>query len=465
MRERNTKIRKYKKPFMNIGMIIFGVIFIYVVICVILFFQTNHIVRYQVKEGSLATDNVYKGIILRDETVVYTKAAGYVNFYAREGSRVGKNGLVYIEDETGKLSESIAAYSQGENSLSDKELADFRSKIAEFSREYDSSRYGSTYDCKYNLKNSVMKLANANMLSNIHSIGENGGFSGVNYAYSPATGIVSYWIDGYEELTPSDVTEELFETNNKYQKNQIMGNTLMEANEPVYKLSTSENWSLIIPIEAERGAKLQEEGYIKVRFLKNQYESWAETKLLNNSDGNTYLQLLFNNSMITFAGERFLEIELIIEDETGLKIPVSSIVQKEFFLIPENFIITNSTNGLASIMRQSYMENGDISSEVVEVEIYNYDSESKEYYLDSSVLNAGDILTKKEGQETFTVSKRATLIGVYNMNKGYADFKQINILYQNDEYAIVKSNTRYGLSVYDYIVLDAEAVSENQFIQ
>ena len=114
---------------MNIGMIIFGVIFIYVVICVILFFQTNHIVRYQVKEGSLATDNVYKGIILRDETVVYTKAAGYVNFYAREGSRVGKNGLVYIEDETGKLSESIAAYSQGENSLSDKELADFRSKI------------------------------------------------------------------------------------------------------------------------------------------------------------------------------------------------------------------------------------------------------------------------------------------------------------------------------------------------
>lgn len=244
-----------------------------------------------------------------------------------------------------------------------------------------------------------------------------------------------------------------------------MGNTLMEANEPVYKLSTNENWSLIIPIEAERGAKLQEEGYIKVRFLKNQYESWAETKLLNNSDGNTYLQLLFNNSMITFAGERFLEIELIIEDETGLKIPVSSIVQKEFFLIPENFIITNSTNGLASIMRQSYMENGDISSEVLEVEIYNYDSESKEYYLDSSVLNAGDILTKKEGQETFTVSKRATLIGVYNMNKGYADFKQINILYQNDEYAIVKSNTRYGLSVYDYIVLDAEAVSENQFIQ
>ena len=84
--------------------------------------------------------------------------------------------------------------------------------------------------------------------------------------------------------------------------------------------------------------------------------------------------------------------------------------------------------------------------------------------MDSSWLNAGDILCKKEGQETYTVGKRATLIGVYNMNKGYADFKQINILYQNDEYAIVNSNTRYGLSVYDYIVLDASSVSDDQFI-
>lgn len=100
----------------------------------------------------------------------------------------------------------------------------------------------------------------------------------------------------------------------------------------------------------------------------------------------------------------------------------------------------------------------------MEVEIYNFDNETKEYYLDSTFLDAGDILYKRDGQETFTVSKRASLTGVYNMNKGYADFKQIIILYQNDEYAIVKSNTKYGLSVYDYIVLNAESVSDDQFI-
>lgn len=156
---------------------------------------------------------------------------------------------------------------------------------------------------------------------------------------------------------------------------------------------------------------------------------------------------------------------MIVEDETGLKIPVSSIVQKEFFLIPEDYVtVVSGSNGVGNILKQYYLEDGTIVRETVEIEIYNFDSKDKEYYLDSSLLSTGDVLFKDDGQESFTVSKRATLIGVYNMNKGYADFKQISILYQNEEYAIVKPNTQYGLSVYDYIVLDASSVRDDQFI-
>ncbi len=144
---------------------------------------------------------------------------------------------------------------------------------------------------------------------------------------------------------------------------------------------------------------------------------------------------------------------------------MSSIVEKEFFLIGKDFVSEGASQGKYSVIRQCYLEDGTISSEVVSTDVYSYDEEAEEYYVDASVLNAGDILYKLDSQETYTVSKRATLIGVYNMNKGYADFKQINILYQNEEYAIVKANTRYGLNVYDYIVLDAEAVSDDQFIK
>lgn len=459
------KIKKYRKPLnLNIGMVIFSVIFIYVVVCVIIYFQTSHIVRYEVKEGSLATDTIYRGVALRDETLVRAEAAGYVNYYAREGERVAKNNLVYIVDETGRLTEELESLNLGENSLSDRELAEFRNEIVNFVHGFDQTRYDSTYEFKFSLKNTVMKLANTNMLQSVSNINGTSGGNVANYFYAPDTGIVTYWMDGYETLTAGEVTEDIWDDEN-YEKKQMAGNSLVAAGDVVYKLSTNENWSIVIPIDAARGAQLQEEGYVKVRFLKNQYESWGETKLLTNGDGNTYLQLTFTNSMVTFATDRFLDVELIVEDERGLKIPKSAIATREFFLIPEDFIIPGGNNGGDSIMRQTFLEDGTLSSEVVEVEVYFYDSETKEYYLDSSIVNSGDNLYKLDSQETFTVSKRATLIGVFNINKGYADFKQITILQENDEYAIVKPNTKYGLSVYDYIVLNAESVSDDQLIR
>ncbi len=463
-RGRSKKIKKYRKPLnLNIGMMIFVVIFVYVVICVIMYFQTSHIVRYEVKEGSLATDTVYRGIVLRDGTVVYADTAGYVNYYAWEGARVALNDLVYIVDETGRLNEELESRYLGENSLSEQELAEFRNEISSFIHSFEAAHYESTYDFKYSLKNTVSKLANENILQSIDDLNTASGANIINRSHAPATGIVAYWTDGYEGLSAADVTEEHFDDTN-YEKNWMANNSLVEAGDAVYKLSTNENWSIVIPVDPVRGAELQEEGYVKVRFLKNQYESWGQTRLLTNGDGNTYLQISFTNSMITFLSDRFLDVELIVEDETGLKIPVSSIVQKEFFLIPENFIIPGGNNGGDSIRRQCYLEDGTISSETVEVEVYYFDSESREYYLDSSMLSSGENLYDAEGQETFTVSKRATLVGVYNMNKGYADFKQITVLYENEEYAIVKPNTKYGLSVYDYIVLDAGTVRDDQFI-
>lgn len=462
---KNKKIIRFRKngdP--NIGIIIFGVIFVYLLICVVMYFRTSHIVRYEVKEGSLTSENIYRGIVLRQEEVVTADVAGYVNFYAREGERVAKNNLVYILDETGRLSQEMDESNLGENSLSDRELAEFRSDIVDFCHGFDVNHYASVYDIKFSLKNSILKLFHSNMLESIQNLGSSAGTNIINYFYAPTTGIVSYWTDGLEQLSISEITPDIMEAKD-YQKNQVLGNSLLKSGDFIYKLTTSEKWSLVIPIDAARGAKLQEEGFIKVRFMKNQYESWGETKLITNTDGNSYLQLTFNNSMITFINDRFLDVELIVEDERGLKIPVSSIVQKEFFLIPEEFVSPGGINGGDSINKQKYMEDGTTSVESVNIEVYNFDSETGEYYVDNTFLDPGDILIKINGMETFTVSKRATLTGVYNMNKGYADFKQIKIMYQNEEYAIVRSNTKYGLNVYDYIVLNADSVKDDQMIQ
>lgn len=273
---------------------------------------------------------------------------------------------------------------------------------------------------------------------------------------------MTYWTDGYEELTPEMVNADMF-NEKEYEKNQLLSVELITQGDAVYKLSTSENWSLVIPVEEDIGLLLQEKSTVKIRFLKNQYESWATAKLIRGSDGNPYVQLDLNNSMVTFATDRYVDIELILNDEVGLKIPNSSIVQKDFYLVPSAYM-TKGADGTDGVILERYNEEGNIYSEFLETSIYNYDEENQEYYLDSAALQLGSNLIMPDSQEKYTISRRASLTGVYNMNKGYADFRQINILYQNEEYAIVKSNTRYGLNVYDYIVLNAAAVDDAQFI-
>ena len=79
-------------------MLIFAAIFVYVIICVFIYFKSEHIVGYNVVEGSLSSNKIFRGIALRTEEIVTGSDAGYVNYFAREGERVAANNLVYTVD-------------------------------------------------------------------------------------------------------------------------------------------------------------------------------------------------------------------------------------------------------------------------------------------------------------------------------------------------------------------------------
>ena len=81
-----------------------------------------------------------------------------------------------------------------------------------------------------------------------------------------------------------------------------------------------------------------------------------------------------------------------------------------------------------------------------------------------SSLKENSVIIKPDSAETYTISQKANLSGVYNINKGYALFKQIKVLCESDEYYIVESGSNYGLSNYDHIALDGESVTENDVV-
>lgn len=441
--------------------IIFGSIAIYIVVIVLTYFNTEPIHGYEIQMGSLSTSKTYTGIALRQEEIITSEYTGYINFYVREGERVSTRDVVYSIDESGRLVTMLNNGELGENNYSDEELKEFRSEIIQYDRTFDATDYRTIYNFKYDLEGSVMKLVNLDMYANMETLNQSNLGNMVNLCTTGKTGYVVYYTDGYEGLSAETLTIEHFDQNN-YEKKRIINNDLIsETTTPVCKMITEEQWSVVIPIEEERAAELDSEEYVKIKFIKTQETAWPKVDILRKADG-TYAILSFQHSCKAFCSERFIELELNVNDQKGLKIPNSAIVEKEFFVIPADYMSKGGSNGNYGVLKESFDEKGNPIYDFVETNVYSKTDE--EFYVDNIDLKIGDYIRKPDSTAKMAISKSDTLIGVYNMNKGYADFKQITILCQNDEYSIVSSNTQYGLTVYDRIVLDASSVNSDDFI-
>ena len=91
-----TNIQIYqRKTKYNIGVILFGIIFIYLVITILAYVTNKKVSIYEVREGSILKDNAYTGLVLRDEQIVKADSDGYVNYFVTEGSKVGSKTNVY----------------------------------------------------------------------------------------------------------------------------------------------------------------------------------------------------------------------------------------------------------------------------------------------------------------------------------------------------------------------------------
>ena len=443
----------------RIELAIFGAMTVYIIAVIVSYMKMEPIQGYEVQLGSLSISKTYTGIAIRQEELLRSPYTGYINYFVREGERVSTRDTVYSVDESGKLASLLSADDTGEASYTDEELGEFRAEVIQYDREFDSNDFGSVYDFKYNLESSVMKLVNVNMYESLDALNRSNLGGMVSLCTAGKTGYVVYNTDGYESLTPDQITAEMYDQS-LYEKNRVNNNDLIEKNAVVGKLVTDENWSLVIPVDEGRAAELEEAEYVQVKFIRTQQTSWGQVVIHRLADG-VYAELIFNNSCISFCTDRYVDIELVVNDQQGLKIPNSAIAEKEFFIIPADYMTKGGTNGNYGVLKEKADESGNLVNVFVETNVYS--SNEEEFYIDSSDLKVGDYICKMDSTEKMAISRTGVLTGVYNMNKGYADFKQINVLASNDEYSIVSSTTQYGLTVYDRIVLDATSVNNNDF--
>ena len=459
-KKKNKKIVRYRKPLnINVGMIIFALIFAYMAFYVYTYMQREKIEFYEVAEGSIVNDQRHTGMILRQETTKTTNRAGNINYYLREGKRAAVGTRIYSIDETGTLSKLLEERTDGTVALSKENLSSLKKELSSFSQTFTEESFKTVYDTKYSLDSEVLEYVNVDTLKNLDSVIDE---MGVNFEQirSDDAGIVSYCVDGLETVSPNQITAELLNKTN-YKKNIIKSGQLVEIGAPAYKLITSNEWSILFALTDDERALYQDKTSLMVKFMGRNLETSGRFSVITGADGNAYGKLDFDRYMEQFVSERFVDFEIITEEVTGLKIPRTAVADVNFFRIPKEFLVLTETGSARGFYKETYTEDGP-SIVLVSCDIYNADDEN--YYIDCGVnseLKAGDYLVKENSEERYQVGKMASMQGVYNINRGYTAFRRIEVLNSNDEYYTVKKGTTYGLSVYDHIVLDADSVSAN----
>ena len=232
----------------------------------------------------------------------------------------------------------------------------------------------------------------------------------------------------------------------------------------VYKLITNNNWSVVIPITKKQYDKLYKKDNVTVVIQKDNNQMTPEiTTFTENSK--YYAKLSFTKDMLNYIDDRYLDIKLEFEQVAGLKVPVSSIIKKKFFVVPGEYIVNGGEDGSTGVMLKTYDKNGNESLTFQKTKVY-YRDEKKQCYIDASSFTVGDIITANEESDgkTINLSRTAWLNGVYCCNDGYCNFKRVDIKYSNSEYAIVAEDELYGLQIYDHIILNPDLINENEII-
>ena len=428
---------------------------------------------YEVEEGSLVKEHNYTGLILRSEECFPAQANGYIYFSVADGRKTAKGSSVYAIDESGRLMNYLNTHSGELSELNSSKASDIRAELLRYSRGFSNDHFKNLYNIKNTLDARTIEYAGMNVFGTIQSELMNSGIR-YNEFVSEKTGIVCCYTDGFEELTEADIKQTMFDRDG-YNKVNIKSGDLLKAGDTAYKLVTDENWQIVFPLEAEDMTEFDGKDQLKVSFSDKSFSVKCKYKTITGADRRKYGVLSLSSYVIQFCQERFVDFEIVTNDVSGLKIPVKAITKKDFYVIPTVYLVEDD-KGNPGFYKAVQGASG-TAAEFVMPEIFNRDDEFCYIECDeSSRLSPGDFImssptaaadgTERDtgDEEFYQIGERRSLDGAYNVNKGYAVFKKVEMLESSNGYAIVKKGSGYGLQVYDHIVLDASMVSDGQLL-
>lgn len=321
---------------------------------------------FTVEEGNLYQEETDIGYVIRNEVVV--KGENYRNGIMpikSEGERAGKNENIFryytsneesLKQKIADLDDKIQEVMLNDTSLFSSDMKLLENQIDEKVEDINQITDSTTLaEYKKEISDLVTKKAQIagdlspkgsylNQLIEERKKYESQLNSGAEYVTAPMSGIVSYKVDGLEEvLTPdnfSSLSKEYLESLD------LKTGKIVATSEECGKII--DNFSCYIAtISSSEEAKKADVGQkVKIRLSNNKEISGEITNIIKEDEGDVVIILKIEDEIEELINYRKISFDLIWWDDSGLKVPNQAIAQVDDL----NYVVRKRAGYLSKIL-------------------------------------------------------------------------------------------------------------------
>ena len=327
------------------------------IVLIVVFFAIYKIVAlimnptdtFMVEEGSIYQEEDTIGYIIRDEEIV--RGQNYKNGMEQiksEGEKVAKNEPIFryysageeeLEKKISDLDKKIdEAMQSEESSVPSGDISSLEQQITEKLDElYQETDMKKIKEYKKNVDDYINKKSRIvgeyspagsylKKLIDERSKYENELNNGVEYINAPVSGIISYKIDGYEEILSPDK----FDTINKdlLEDINIKTGQIIATSEESGKIISDFNFYIACILSSESSKNAEIGDKVKLRFYSGR-EIPAEINYISEEDNDRIIIFKVNQDVQDLISYRKISLDIIWWSDSGKKIPNESIAKEQ----------------------------------------------------------------------------------------------------------------------------------------
>ncbi len=492
-RQRAERIKKLnaryeKRQKFTQGKFLISVAFLFIIVYFIgyglVFMSRDSIPFDTIQYGSIDEPKSVKGIVVRDETVYKSTAAGAVVYDVSDKEKV-RNGTVVcnirdedtvksLEADLDDINKRIFTMQENRDELSlfydDVKILNSQIKDIVDETIYNFSvlnigvvnDFKSSVQKKIDTRNQLLLSENRGSLTGLiekkqeqeEAISKN-----ILTMSAKNGGIVSYYIDGLEESININSIDKITKEQTTMDTESFDIKTYVSPNDGVFKIVNSNDWYIAayIPNSYIDGWKLNDSVNIYTDSDKTDGKILAKVYKLDSFEDESYVVLQITKDILNYIDKRSINFE-ISKSEVGLKIPLSAVVSKTILKVPKEYVKDDY------VIKVSENENENIF-----IENSGSDSEGNFIYTPETDggLKLGDNVLKPDSiDDIYEIKDVINIQGVYIINSGIAEFKTINTegFSENSTHIVINPENNPKIRLYDRVLTDTSNVKEEEII-